>query len=315
MDASLAAVLAKLQLENDDLQARLSPQDPYPRSSQQHQQQCFSVSSSREHLERELQRARNKHDQALQRRQQQVVELQQLIALCEEMLPGAPRHKQESPVQRIIGQLEAQLAAVSRHMQCATSMQLYLQQAQQQHKQELLQGEAQVRCMKDALGKAQDELKQAKEKLIKTRTSRAAAKQAVTNAEQQLAAGRQKRATLQRQLAQQCQLLVVAPGAWDQVTALCGGASSAREWLPEAARVGVQVMQQQQQQQVPVLHDQPEQGDACSCLSSLLCYFGCGDSTAALIAKVRAQLAAGANLRAVLAAASSSVAGKGADAT
>jgi hypothetical protein len=186
MDASLTAVLAKLQLENEELQARLSPQEPYPRSSQQ-QQQCFSVSSSREHLERELQRARNKHDQALQRRQQQVVELQQLIAQCEEMLQGmgrslslqtpsllcmlhhrllsaglagAPRHKQESPGQRTIGQLEAQLASVSRHMQCAMSMQLYLQQAEQQHKQELLEGEAQVRCLRDALGKAQDELQQ-----------------------------------------------------------------------------------------------------------------------------------------------------------
>jgi hypothetical protein len=152
---------------------------------------------------------------------------------------------------------------------------------------------------------------QAKEKLIKTKTCRAAAKQAVATAEQQLAAGRQKRATLQRQLAQQCQLLVAAPGALEQVAALCASTSPAQEWLQEAASVGVQVVQQQ----TPELDDQAVQGDACSCLSSLLCHFGCGDSTDTLIAKVQAQLAAGANLRAVLAAASSSVVGQGANAT
>lgn len=186
---SLTAVLAKLQVENEDLQARLTLQEPYyPRSSQKH---CFSVNSSREHLERELQRARNKHDQALQRRQQQVVELQQLTAQSEEMLqgmcrhlccrharscacgntvaccwfPGAPRHKRESPVQRTVAQLEAQLAVASRQMQCAISMQHYLQQAEQQCKQELLEGEVQVRCLRDALGKAQDELQQVSSRL------------------------------------------------------------------------------------------------------------------------------------------------------
>lgn len=136
----------------------------------------------------------------------------------------------------------------------------------------------------------------------------------MATAEQQRAAGRQKRATLQRQLAQQCRLLV-APGAWEQVTALCGaavsGTSSAQlqEWLPAAARVGLQVVQQQ----TPVLDDQAVQGDACSCLSSLLCHFGCdSSSTEALVAQVRAQLAAGISLRAVLAAAAaSSGAGEG----
>lgn len=63
------------------------------------------------------------------------------------------------------------------------------------------------------------------------------------------------------------------------------------------------------QQQTPVLEDQAVQGNACSCLSSLLCHFGCDSSrstTEALIANVRAQLAASASLRAVLAAAAAS---------
>jgi hypothetical protein len=45
-------------------------------------------------------------------------------------------------------------------MQCAVSMLHYLQQAEQQHKQELLEAEAQVEALRGALGKAQTELQQ-----------------------------------------------------------------------------------------------------------------------------------------------------------
>lgn len=82
-DTTLAAVLAKLTLENKELQERLSlldgPKAPI----------SFNVSSSKEHLERELQRSRSKHDQALQERQQQVHELEQLTLQCQEMLQGS----------------------------------------------------------------------------------------------------------------------------------------------------------------------------------------------------------------------------------
>lgn len=73
--------------------------------------------------------------------------------------------------------------------------------------------------------------------------------------------------------------------------------------------MGLQVVQQQ----TPVLDDQAMQGNACSCWSSLCCHFGCdsSSSTEALIVNVRAQLAASTSLRAVLAAAASSAAGKG----
>lgn len=81
--SDLAAVLAKLKEENKHLQESLSDLDgPRPPHS-------FNISSSAEHLERELQRARGKHDQALQRRQQQVAELEQLTVQCQEMLQGS----------------------------------------------------------------------------------------------------------------------------------------------------------------------------------------------------------------------------------
>lgn len=59
-----------------------------------------------------------------------------------------------------MAQLEAQLAAAARHTQCAVSMQHYLQQAEQQHKQELQVAELQVQELKRALDKAQLELQQ-----------------------------------------------------------------------------------------------------------------------------------------------------------
>lgn len=89
--------------------------------------------------------------------------------------PGAPRHKQESPVQQTVAQLEAQLAAASRQMQCAMSMQRYLQQAEQQCKQELLEGEAQVRYLRDTIAKAQDELQQVSSRLGQQRHAGSAA--------------------------------------------------------------------------------------------------------------------------------------------
>jgi hypothetical protein len=82
-DTTLAAVLAKLKLESKELQESLSQLDG-PKAPV-----SFNVSSSQEHLERELQRSRSKHAQALQKRQQQVSELQQLTLQCQEMLHGS----------------------------------------------------------------------------------------------------------------------------------------------------------------------------------------------------------------------------------
>jgi chromosome segregation ATPase len=205
-------VLAKLKLENKELQESLSQLDG-PKAPV-----SFNVNSSKEHLERELQRSRSKHDQALQNRQQQVSELQQLTLQCQEMLQGSSMcenflgqrvlhvtcticlpepgavdlascleyiqccllmlmcfnkdcqrffaaacpgcRQKQSPAQRTIAQLEAQLVATGRHMQCAVSMQHYLQQAEQQHKQELSEAEAQVEALRGALGKARAELQQ-----------------------------------------------------------------------------------------------------------------------------------------------------------
>lgn len=73
---------------------------------------------------------------------------------------AGPGCRKQSPAQRTIGQLEAQLVATGRHMQCAVRLQHYLQQAEQQHKQELSEAEAQVEALRGALGKAQQELQQ-----------------------------------------------------------------------------------------------------------------------------------------------------------
>jgi len=74
------------------------------------------------------------------------------------MLAG-PSQRQVS-AQRTLEQLEAQLAATARQMRCAVSMQSYLQQAEQQHKEELAEVEALVQAHREALSKAQEGLQE-----------------------------------------------------------------------------------------------------------------------------------------------------------
>jgi hypothetical protein len=83
MGTNLAAMLAQLKLENKERQEAVT--------SIGCTTACSSSSRGRstvdiEHLERELQRARNKYDAALHSRQQQVAELEQLTLRCQEMM-------------------------------------------------------------------------------------------------------------------------------------------------------------------------------------------------------------------------------------
>jgi hypothetical protein len=71
-------VLSKLREENRLLTDKLSRLDA-----------AQGRESSLAHLENELQRARSKHDQAIQRRQQQVAELEQLTSQCQSMMQAA----------------------------------------------------------------------------------------------------------------------------------------------------------------------------------------------------------------------------------
>lgn len=141
---------------------------------------------------------------------------------------------------------------------------------------------------------------QVKEKLITTKTNRAAAKQAASKADQQLAASRLKRLTLQRQLAQQCELLlpVGAAAAWDQVVDLCADmpADSSQQWAAEAVELSAMLQEEGDQ----LMHAQAEHGaDALSCLRSLLVRSS-STSLPDLAAWVKAQLQAAASLTAAI---------------
>lgn len=81
--SGLSDVLAQLRLENKELQDQLA------RANSKRTTSAHSL----EHLERQLLRARNSYDAALQKRQQQVAELEQLTVHCETFLQasGEPR--------------------------------------------------------------------------------------------------------------------------------------------------------------------------------------------------------------------------------
>lgn len=142
---------------------------------------------------------------------------------------------------------------------------------------------------------------QAKAKQIGSKTSKAAAKQALAAAEQQLVAGRARRATLMQQLAMQCQRADAAGEgcSLDQVMQLCAAmpaassdSSSEQQWLQEAAVVCAAAGSGP-----PASLD--GDGDAVSCLRTLLVHFGCS-SIPDLLAAVGASLQAAASLRAAL---------------
>lgn len=82
MGTNLAAVLAQLKLENKDLKESIASLESPSTSGSSRGRHTVDI----EHLERELQRARNKYDAALHSRQQQVAKLEQLTIRCQEML-------------------------------------------------------------------------------------------------------------------------------------------------------------------------------------------------------------------------------------
>lgn len=88
MATNLAAMLAQLKLENKELKFALEKLDHPVTGSSSKVRNSVDV----EHLERDLQRARNKYDAALQNRQQQVAELEQLTMKCQEMLQPSGEH-------------------------------------------------------------------------------------------------------------------------------------------------------------------------------------------------------------------------------
>lgn len=85
MGTNLAAMLAQLKLENKELQESTASIDCTKSCGSSRGRSTVDI----EHLERELQRARNKYDAALHSRQQQVAELEQLTMRCQEMAQPA----------------------------------------------------------------------------------------------------------------------------------------------------------------------------------------------------------------------------------
>jgi len=80
MSSGLADVLAQLRLESKELQDQLSLANSKRTTTSAH---------NLEQLERQLLRARSSYDAALQKRQQQVAELEQLTVHCESFLQAS----------------------------------------------------------------------------------------------------------------------------------------------------------------------------------------------------------------------------------